>query len=72
MFKLSESDYNTAQKKTSKKAEGEVDENELLSISAGDNVLSIVMRDRKVMRFVKYVNSRAPSSRWDITGEYEL
>ena len=62
----------TAQKKTSKKSQGLEDENELLSISAGFNVLSIVVRDEKVMKFVKYINTAAPGSRWDITAEYEF
>ena len=64
--------YSTAQKKSAKNSSGEANESELLSISAASNVLSIVMRDEKVMKFVKYVNSHAPSSRWDITAEYEL
>jgi hypothetical protein len=44
----------------------------LLSVSPGCNVLSIVMRDQKIMRFVKYVSSAAPGSRYDITMEYEI
>ena len=52
-------------------AEGD-DEPELLSLSPGPNVLSLVMRDAEVMRFVKYVSAAAPGSRWDVTLEYEI
>ena len=48
------------------------DDSQLMSIQAGNNVLNIVMRDPGVMRFIKYVSSRAPSSRWDVSAEYEL
>jgi prolyl 3-hydroxylase /prolyl 3,4-dihydroxylase len=47
-------------------------EESLLSVSAQNNVLSLVMRDDGVMRFVKYVSVNAPGSRWDISAEYEL
>ena len=67
-----QADYSTAQKKTNKSSSGEEDENELLSISAGNNILSIVMRDQHVMKFIKYINIAAPGSRWDITAEYEF
>jgi hypothetical protein len=32
----------------------------------------MVLRDERVMRFVKYVSAAAPGSRWDICGEYEV
>lgn len=48
------------------------DEDEVLSVSAGSNVLSLVMRDEGVMRFIKYVGAGAPGSRWDIAVEYEI
>ena len=48
------------------------DDTKLLSVSASNNTLSIVYRDPGTMRFVKYVGSGAPSSRWDIALEYEL
>eukprot|EP00603_Paraphysomonas_imperforata_P004548 CAMPEP_0114423178 /NCGR_PEP_ID=MMETSP0103-20121206/6010_1 /TAXON_ID=37642 ORGANISM="Paraphysomonas imperforata, Strain PA2" /NCGR_SAMPLE_ID=MMETSP0103 /ASSEMBLY_ACC=CAM_ASM_000201 /LENGTH=708 /DNA_ID=CAMNT_0001591823 /DNA_START=53 /DNA_END=2179 /DNA_ORIENTATION=+ len=57
------------------KSEKEGDENEdgdLLSVQAGCNVLNIVMRDEGVMKFVKYVSHKAPSSRWDIALEYNV
>ncbi|KAK9728976.1 putative component of NuA3 histone acetyltransferase complex [Basidiobolus ranarum] len=44
----------------------------LLTISAGSNVLSLVLRDEEVMKFTKYVSSLAPGSRWDVAFEYEL
>lgn len=48
------------------------DDSELLSVSVSDNTLSLVYRDTGTMRFVKYVASGAPSSRWDINVEYQL
>ncbi|KAI8997143.1 Oxoglutarate and iron-dependent oxygenase degradation C-term-domain-containing protein [Pilobolus umbonatus] len=44
----------------------------LLTVPAGMNELSIVLRDEGVMRFIKYVSARAPGSRWDISYEYEV
>eukprot|EP01035_Chromulina_nebulosa_P020012 gene20012-25986_t len=48
------------------------DDNELLSISPNNNMLTIVLRDENVMKFVKYVSYNAPGSRWDITTEYDI
>ena len=45
---------------------------ELLSVSACNNTLSLVYRDPGTMRFVKYVGSGAPGSRWDLSLEYEI
>ena len=50
----------------------EEDDTELLSVSASNNTLSLVYRDPGTMRFVKYVGSSAPSSRYDICMEYEI
>eukprot|EP00536_Pseudo-nitzschia_multiseries_P003813 jgi/Psemu1/318257/estExt_fgenesh1_pm.C_600005 len=50
----------------------EEDDTELLSVSASNNTLSLVYRDPGTMRFVKYVSSSAPSSRYDICMEYDL
>ena len=50
----------------------EDDDTELLSVSASNNTLSLVYRDPGTMRFVKYVSSSAPSSRYDICMEYQL
>lgn len=44
----------------------------LLTLPAGQNELSIVLRDEGVLRFVKYVSAKAPGSRWDISYEYDL
>lgn len=48
------------------------DDTDLLSVSASNNVLSLVFRDEGTMRFVKYLGSAAPSSRWDLSMEYEV
>ncbi|KAI9869106.1 MAG: hypothetical protein M1813_002930 [Trichoglossum hirsutum] len=44
--------------------------NVLFSSHAAWNGLSIVLRDRGVLRFVKYVSRQAPGDRWDVTGEW--
>lgn len=44
----------------------------LLTLPAGCNELSLVLRDEGVMRFIKYVSARAPGSRWDLSFEYDL
>ncbi|KAG0759735.1 hypothetical protein G6F57_009055 [Rhizopus arrhizus] len=48
------------------------DEGVLLTIPAGSNELSIVLRDEGVIRFIKYVSARAPGARWDIAYEFDL
>ena len=48
------------------------DDTELLSVSPSNNTLSLVYRDPGTMRFVKYVGSSAPSSRWDVSMEYDV
>lgn len=50
----------------------EEDDTELLSVAPSNNTLSLVFRDPGTMRFIKYVSEGAPSSRWDITMEYEV
>ena len=51
---------------------GQEKETSLLSVSAGFNVLNVVLRDAGVMRFVKYVSAQALSSRWDVSAQYVL
>ena len=48
------------------------DDTELLSVSVSNNTLSLVYRDPGTMRFVKYVGCQAPSSRFDVSMEYEV
>lgn len=50
----------------------ENNDTELLSIHCGFNQLNIVLRDYGVLKFVKFVSYRAPSSRWDIAMEYMI
>ena len=52
--------------------EDDEDESTLLSTQPGFNKLLLVLRDERVMRFVKYVSAAASGSRWDICGEYEV
>ena len=42
------------------------EDSKLLSVSAGCNVLSLVMRDEGIMKFFKYVSANAPGSRYCI------
>lgn len=48
------------------------DTDTLLTVQPGFNRLLLVLRDERVMRFVKYVSAAAEGSRWDICGEYEV
>ncbi|KAI8064060.1 Oxoglutarate and iron-dependent oxygenase degradation C-term-domain-containing protein [Thamnidium elegans] len=48
------------------------DDGALLSLSAGRNELSLVLRDEGIMRFTKYISAKAPGSRWDVAFEYDL
>ncbi|PFH49266.1 hypothetical protein AMATHDRAFT_48880 [Amanita thiersii Skay4041] len=50
----------------------EDEESTLLTAQPGFNRLLLVLRDERVMRFVKYVSASADGSRWDICGEYEV
>ena len=48
------------------------DDGTLLTVQPGFNRLLLVLRDERVMRFVKYVSAAAEGSRWDVCGEYEV
>ena len=50
----------------------EGDDGILFTTAAGWNRMSIVLRDRGTLRFIKYVSAAAPGDRWDITGEVEV
>lgn len=50
----------------------EDDDGTLLTVQPGFNRLLLVLRDERVMRFVKYVSAAAEGSRWDVCGEYEV
>ncbi|KAK9478087.1 Oxoglutarate and iron-dependent oxygenase degradation C-term-domain-containing protein [Lipomyces japonicus] len=47
------------------------DSSVLHTSQASWNLLTIVFRDKGVLKFVKYVSQNAPGSRWDITAEYK-
>ncbi|EKM79955.1 hypothetical protein AGABI1DRAFT_38606 [Agaricus bisporus var. burnettii JB137-S8] len=51
---------------------GNDDDSTLLTVHPGFNRLLLVLRDEKVMRFVKYVSASAEGSRWDVCAEYEV
>ncbi|KAL4892570.1 Oxoglutarate and iron-dependent oxygenase degradation C-term-domain-containing protein [Aspergillus ambiguus] len=44
------------------------DDGILFSTAAGWNRMSIVLRDRGTLKFVKYVSAAAQGDRWDVTG----
>ncbi len=48
------------------------DDDSLVSISAGANILSLVLRRPHVMRFVKYVAAAAVGSRFDLATVYTI
>ncbi|KAL1955909.1 hypothetical protein VTO42DRAFT_7982 [Malbranchea cinnamomea] len=48
------------------------DDGILFSMGAGWNRMSIVLRDRGTLKFVKYVSRKAQGDRWDVTGEVEV
>lgn len=50
----------------------EEDDGVLFSMPASWNTMSIVLRDKGVLRFVKYVSQSAPGDRWDVVGEFEI
>ncbi|KAI4113604.1 MAG: hypothetical protein LQ338_008148 [Usnochroma carphineum] len=51
-------------------ADGDEDDGVLFSMPACWNSLGIVLCDKGVMRFVKYVSQQAPGDRWDVVGEF--
>ena len=55
-------------------ADGEDDDDDgtLLTVQPGFNRLLLVLRDERVMHFVKYVSAAAEGPRWDVCGEYEI
>ena len=46
------------------------DDNVLFTMPASWNKMSIVLRDRGVLKFVKYVSKNAKGDRWDISASY--
>ncbi|ORY77590.1 Oxoglutarate and iron-dependent oxygenase degradation C-term-domain-containing protein [Leucosporidium creatinivorum] len=52
--------------------EEEEDDGPLLALRPGWNELSLTLRDAGVLKFVKYLSAKAPGSRWDVGGEWEV
>ena len=52
--------------------EADEDDGTLLTVQPGFNRLLLVLRDERVMRFVKYVSAAAEGSRWDVCAEFEI
>ncbi|PHH89055.1 hypothetical protein CDD83_6711 [Cordyceps sp. RAO-2017] len=48
------------------------DDNVLFFQAAAWNKMSIVLRDRGALRFVKYVSRRAPGDRWDVSAVFDV
>lgn len=71
--------YRGAKAKEAGEGEGdEEDEDEdeddpvLLTSQASWNTLNIFVRDKGILKFVKYVSKNAPGSRWDISAEWQV
>lgn len=54
------------------KAGDDDDDGILFNMPAGWNRMSLVLRDRGSLKFVKYVSRKAKGDRWDVTGEIEV
>lgn len=67
-----EATYGGAQKGQKPEGEEEEDDGPLLALEPGWNRLHLVLRDPGVLKFVKYVSSAAPGSRFDIGGEWDV
>jgi hypothetical protein len=50
--------------------DGDEDGGVLFSMPASWNELSIVLRDKGLLRFVKYVSAGAKGDRWDVVASY--
>lgn len=48
------------------------DDNILFFQAAAWNKMTIVLRDSGTLRFVKYINRRAPGDRWDVSAMFEI
>ena len=48
------------------------DDPTLFTMAAGWNRLSLVLRDKGTLRFVKYVSKAAGADRWDVVGEFDV
>ncbi|KAF2764322.1 hypothetical protein EJ03DRAFT_33110 [Teratosphaeria nubilosa] len=53
-------------------SDGEDDDGILFSNPAAWNTMSIVLRDRGTLKFVKYVSQKAKGDRYDFTGAFEV
>jgi len=62
----------TSMEQDDQEEEEEEEDSTLLTVQPGFNRLLLVLRDERVMRFVKYVSASAEGSRWDVCGEYEV
>lgn len=52
--------------------EDEDEDGVLLNLTPTYNTLSLVLRDERVMRFVKYLSASSGGSRWDLSAEFEV
>ena len=53
-------------------AEDDEDDGVLFSMQPTWNTLGIVLRDKGVMRFTKYLSQQAKGDRWDVLGEFGI
>lgn len=62
--------YRGSSSNTADKGDQNEDDAVLLTCQAEWNVLSLMMRDKEILKFVKYVSGNAPGSRWDLNAEW--
>ena len=48
----------------------EAEDDSLISSSAANNTLHLLLRDPSLLSFVKFVSHDAPSSRYDVAAEF--
>ena len=48
------------------------EDDDLVSVCASCNTLTVVLRQPARMHFVKYVSAAAPGSRWDVAAEFHV
>ncbi|GAA6033008.1 hypothetical protein JCM8097_000095 [Rhodosporidiobolus ruineniae] len=67
-----DAEANGETKEEEQEEQEEDDDGPLLALEPEWNRLHLVLRDPGVLAFVKYVSARAPASRWDVSGEWEI
>ncbi|KWU45125.1 hypothetical protein RHOSPDRAFT_33372 [Rhodotorula sp. JG-1b] len=67
-----EAEAEAAAEQEQQQEEEDDDDGPLLALEPDWNRLHLVLRDPGVLSFIKYVSARAPASRWDVVGEWQV